>query len=313
MLDTIRVKFPVAPTDFQLGAWTRKTSTTNLAERVSYIYNPKIGATIPRFTYFPEAYNGFPMLTLEVSLPKFIFGKNYQMVNNIEEAIQLANSELAKIPDIPKLDLAEGVLIRLDMCYNHQVGDAVDDYIRAIGNLEYPHRRTKFHLGEGSEFRAKHKTTKFYNKEHESGYIEAHGILRQEITMIKGKDIQKFLGVKNPTLLNVTREQVKQELESDLEKLGLLNNSIANRNTAFETLSDTYGEHAGVYYFGYLVSKTQKSRKRIAKESKMHPRSIDRKLKKIVDVGIPLTLTDREEPLPPLEIRFDDLTTKLET
>ena len=71
------------------------------------------------------------------------------------------------IPHCPKLDLGEGILIRLDMCYNHQVGDAVEDYIKAIGNLDYPHRRTKHHRYEGVEFRAKHKTTKFYNKERE--------------------------------------------------------------------------------------------------------------------------------------------------
>ena len=132
------------------------------------------------------------------------------------------------------LDLAEGILIRLDMCYNHQVGDAVDDYIKALGNLDYPHRRTKHHRYEGVEFRAKHKTTKFYNKEHESGFTEAHGILRQEITLLNGKDIQKFLHKPKPTLLDVISEQVAEELRSDLEKLGLLNNSIANRDTALK-------------------------------------------------------------------------------
>ena len=69
----------------------------------------------------------------------------------------------------------------------------VNDYIEAMGNLEYPHRRTKHHRFEGVEYRAKHKTTKFYNKEHESGFVEAKGILRQETTLMKGKDIQKFL------------------------------------------------------------------------------------------------------------------------
>jgi hypothetical protein len=202
------------------------------------------------------------------------------------------------------LDLAEGILIRLDMCYNHQVGDAVDDYINALGKLEYPHRRTKYHLHEGVEYRAKHKTTKFYNKEHESGFTEAHGILRQEITILKGKDIQRFLHKPKPTLLDVDYEQVTEELKSDLEKLGLLNNSIANRNTALNTLCDAHGDNAGIYYFGLLMSKMDKSRKQIKQSMKTHPRSLDRKLKKIVDAGIPLTLTDREEPLPPLNIKL---------
>jgi hypothetical protein len=209
------------------------------------------------------------------------------------------------VEHVPVLDLSQGILIRLDMCYNHQVGDTVDDYIKALGNLDYPHRRTKHHRNEGVEYRAKHKTTKFYNKENESGFIEAHGILRQEITLINGKDIQLFLHNPKPTLLNVTPEQIADELKNELAKLGLLNNSIANQDTALKRLCAQYGEFAGFYYHSLLINKIQKSKKRIAKESKMHPRSLDRKLRKIItESGIPLTLTDREEPLPPLEINL---------
>jgi len=302
MIDTIRVKFPIAPTAEQLKGWTQRTTTTTIGINTVYMYNPVVSETTLRFTFRPVDYTGNPMLSVEFSLPKLIFGNNYQMLGSIEEAIKIANQRLAEVPHIPHLDLAEGTLIRLDLCYNHQVGNLVDDYIKAIGNLEYPHRRTKYHRGEGAEFRAKHKTTKFYDKEHESGVMEAHGILRQEITLINPKDIQKFIGKSKPTLLDISREQVAEELRNDLEKLGLLNNSIANQDTALETLCKEHGEHAGFFYWALLKNKTTKSRKRIAKEAKMHPRSIDRKLKKIVDAGIPLTLTDREEPLPPLQI-----------
>lgn len=304
MLDTIRVKFPIAPTEEQLEKWTLKTTRMGTGERKVYIYNPAVGETTLRFTYFPVDYSGHPMLTLECSLPKLIFDNNYQMLGSIDQAIKVANTNLTDIPNIPKLDIAEGILIRLDLCYNHQVGNAVDDYIKALGNLDYPHRRTKYHRYEGVEFRAKHKTTKFYNKEHESGYMEARGILRQETTMLDGKDIQQFLHKPKPTLLDISRELVTEELQNDLEKLRLLNNSIANRDTAFEALCKAHGEYAGFYYWALLLNKTNKSRKRIKKEAKTHPRSIDRKLKKIVDAGIPLTLTDREEPLPPLSIEL---------
>ena len=226
------------------------------------------------------------------------------MIDSIEETIKLCNVRLDGIPHIPKLDLAEGTLIRLDMCYNHQVGDAVNDYIRAIGNLEYPHRRTKYHRNEGAEFRAKHKTTKFYNKEYESGFAEAHGIMRQEITLINGKDIQKLFGVRQPTLMDMTKEKIVEFLRDDLEKLGLLGNSIATRNTALKSLSEEYGTDAGIYYFGLLNLKMDKSKKQIGEDAGTHPRSLDRKLKKIIDTGIPLTLTDREEPLPPLSINL---------
>jgi hypothetical protein len=304
MLDTIRVKFPVFPSDEQLKRWITRITRTQEGEQKTFIYNPVVDETVLRFTYRPVDYTGKPMLSLECSLPKLIFDNNYQMLGSIDGAITIANMALESIPHIPKLDLSEGILIRLDLCYNHQVGEAVDDYINALGKLEYPHRRTKHHIHEGVEYRAKRKTTKFYNKEHESGFIEAHGILRQETTMLSPKDIQKFLHKPKPTLLDISREQVRDELRNDLEKLGLLGNSIANRDTALNTLCEAQGDDAGIYYFGLLMSKMNKSRKQIKQSMKTHPRSLDRKLKKIVDAGIPLTLTDREEPLSPLDINL---------
>jgi hypothetical protein len=224
------------------------------------------------------------------------------MIENLDEAIGFIDLMLDRVPHIPSVDVAQGILIRLDICYNHQVGDAVEDYIKALGCLDYPHRRTKHHRYEGVEFRAKHKTTKFYNKERESGFIEAHGILRQEITLINAKDIQKTFVKSKPTLMDITKEKVIAFLKDDLEKIGLLGNSIATRNTALKMLCETHGQDAGVYYFGLLMAKLEKSRKQIKGETGTHPRSLDRKLRKIVDTGIPLTLTDREEPLPPLVI-----------
>jgi hypothetical protein len=302
MIDTVRVKFPIDPTEEQLKGWIHKTTTSPTGTSDVYIYNPVVNDAMLKFTFRPFDYKGKPILTVEMSLPKVSFGHNYQMIPSIEETIKLCNVRLDGIPHIPKLDLAEGILIRLDMCYNHQVGDAVEDYIRAIGNLEYPHRRTKYHRNEGAEFRAKHKTTKFYNKEHESGYAEAHGILRQEITLMEGKDIQKMFGASKSTLMDISKEKVIAYLNDDLEKIGLLGNSIATRNTALKTLCEEHGDNAGFYYFGLLISKMDKSKKQIKNDAGTHPRSLDRKLRKIIDTGIPLTLTDREEPLPPLVI-----------
>lgn len=304
MLDTIRVKFPIDPTAEQLKGWIRKTTSSPTGTSDVYIYNPVINDAMVKFTFRPLDYKGKPILTVELSLPKLSFGHNYKMLESISDAITAVNSHLETVPHIPRLDLAEGILIRLDMCYNHQVGDTVDDYIRAIGNLEYPHRRTKYHRNEGTEFRAKHKTLKFYNKENKSGYAEAHGILRQEITLLNAKDIQKILGIKKPTLLDISKEFIVENLKDDLSKIGLLGNSIATHSTALKLLCEEYGTDAGMYFFSLLKITMDKSKKQIAKDTGMHPRSLDRKLKKIIDAGMPLTLTDREEPLPPLVINL---------
>ena len=168
MIDTIRVKYHIIPKASQLEAWTIRSVETSTGKRYSLTYNPKSETQVlPRYTFYPLGYDETPILILEVSLPKMVLGNNYQEITNVESAIIQANTILENIPYTPELNLADGVLIRLDLCHNHQVGDAVDDFITAIGNLEFPHRRTKQHRGEGVEFRAKHKTTKFYNKERE--------------------------------------------------------------------------------------------------------------------------------------------------
>jgi hypothetical protein len=304
MLDTIRVKYPIAPTDEQLLHWSKTTTETPTGIRQKYYYNYELDGTMLKYTYLPADYTGKPLLSLELSLPKLLFGNNYQMVLGVKSTIEMGNYLLRDIPHVPNLDLAEGILIRLDICYNYQVGDMVDDYIKALGYLDYPHRRTKYHRQEGVEFRAKHKTLKFYNKERESRRQEAAGILRQEITLMNPKDIQKLLGTKTPRLTDITKEIVIEQLENDLAKLRLLGNSIHTRDTALNALCEAHGDMAGLYYYGLLVSKLDNSKKEIASNIQKHPRSIDRKLRKIVDTSIPLTLTEKDEPLPPLEIKF---------
>ena len=117
MIDTIRVKFPIRPTEEQLKQWwTMRTTKTQTGEKNYYIYNPVIRDTTLRFTYIPVAYDGSEMLTLEMSLPKLILGNNYQMLKSIDETIRMANIILPNVPHVPILDLSEGILIRLDMC-----------------------------------------------------------------------------------------------------------------------------------------------------------------------------------------------------
>jgi hypothetical protein len=134
--------------------------------------------------------------------------------------------------------------------------------------------------------------------------IEASGILRQETTLLGSKEVQKFLVQKKPTLLHITRELIENYLNDDLAKLGLLDNSIATHDTALIKLCADYGEYAGPYLYGLLVAKTRKSKISLVNEIHFHPRSLDRKVQKIVGSGIPLTLTDIEEPLPSLHVHL---------
>jgi hypothetical protein len=307
MIDTIRLGFPVAPTEEQLKKWDRHIRTRPTGQTIfKYTLNLKLtlDAVSVRCTHYPLDYSGKPLTTVEFSLPKLVFGNNFTMLSSLEPAIERANALLATIDALPDLDISKGILLRLDLCHNHQVGPLVPDYINAIGHLEYPHRRTKHHKDEGVEFRAKHTTTKFYNKERECGDPRAHGILRQETSYLNPKRIAKLLGRRKPTLLDVTPDVVAQLLRNDLAKLHLDGNIIADRHTALERLCAEHGPLAGYCYWGLLQHKNDASRRQIRSRIGLHPRSLDRTLKRITDAGLVLTLTDTNEPLPPLEINL---------
>jgi len=305
---TIRVKYPIAPDRSQLPLWDKQVKYTadgKIHERYTCNRKLTIAAISVRCTYFPVDYQGNPLTSIELSLPMAVFGNNYCMIDDLEAAIAQANALLALDSRLPQVDLGEGTLIRLDPCYNHQVGPLlVPDYINAIGQLEYPHRRTKLHRNEGAEFRAKHVTTKFYDKERETRNKQAAGILRQETSLLEPKTIANLLGLKNPTLRDVTPERIAMILNLDLAYLKMFGRPIADRDTALAALTEKHGPLAGLYYFGFLEAKLIKSKRQLATQAKLHPRTLDRRIKAIVDAGIAPTLTETTEPLPPLEIRL---------
>jgi hypothetical protein len=307
MIDTVRLKFALAPTPNQLRSWDKHVRTKATGQTsYRYILNLELtaDAVSVRCTHFPLDYSGEPLTTIELSLPKACYGNNFAMLETLDEAIARVNALLSEVEALPPLDIAEGVLLRIDPCYNHQVGPLVPDYINAIGRLEYPHRRTKHHKDEGAEFRSKHITTKFYDKARECGDHNAAGILRQECSYLSAKRIAKLVGKKKPTLLDVTPEFVLHLLRIDLANLKLDGAIIADRDTALKRLSDEHGPLAGPYYWGLLMAKQDTSRRQLCARTSLHPRSLDRRLRRITEAGIALAVTDTSEPLPPLEINL---------
>jgi hypothetical protein len=307
MIDTVRVKFPVTPTVEQLRSWEKQTRTKATGETTyRYTLNLKLtdDAISVRCTHYPFDYHGNPITTVELSLPKATFGNNFTMLSSLDQAIGRVNGLLSGVDPLPPLDLAQGVLLRLDPCYNHLVGPLVSDYINAIGHLEYPHRRTKHHKDEGAEFRAKHSTTKFYDKMRECCDPAATGILRQETSYLDPKRIAELMGKQRPTLQDVTKDWIVKLLKGDLEKLHLDGTIIADRDTALALLSQQYGSDAGIYYWGLLKAKTDTSRAQLRFRTGLHPRCLDRRLKDITEAGIAPTLTETNAPLPPLEINM---------
>jgi hypothetical protein len=214
------------------------------------------------------------------------------------------------VPGIPDLDLWEGVLYRLDVCYNFQVGDLVLWYIKALQYLEYDYRRTRPYNSQGVQFENSQGVLKIYDKERERrdkhdliGALLAHGYLRLEYEMWR-KTIQRLTGEKRPTLRNITVSLLLDVLENELRNLELLGRSIGTVNTTFKVLLEKYGKWEALALISLLTLKMEyPSLELLAGDAGLHPNSINRHIqKKFIENGLPPTLTEYSEPLPPLII-----------
>lgn len=307
MIDTVALAYDLKVDTELLAFWDRmETKKANGNRFMHYQLNSNLenGATVIS-TYLPYSIEGHPQLRVEFSIPKMIFGKNYMMVNDIGEAIPSINFSFTEIEGLPSIDARQGIVRRADACYNHLVGDAVPYFIKALASLEFHYRKTMPYSSHGVQFMNKLASTKFYDKEKESRDPSAYGILRQETTL-RREAVKKLTGKKKPTIADLTPELLARALEKDLGELGLLGHSIGTKDTTLGVLCKTYGEQAGIYYFGLLYARTSHTKEMVAVATNSHPRSMDRRLQKIAEAGIPLTLAETVEPLPPLVIDLNN-------
>lgn len=279
---------------------------------LKYILNRKCAnGSVVKCTFFPYSFTGYPLLQIEFSIPKLIFGNNINMIKDVRDLIPEINECLTHINGLPSLKVEDGQISRIDLCYNHQVGDTVPFFIKSLGALEFPYRKTIIYENTEVAFKNDSGMSKFYDKYQESNDQKAFGILRQETTIRKKSTLQKLTGKKNPTLMDFTPEIIKTALDSDLKDLDIYDRSIGNMDTTLNKLVELEGEYAGIYYYGLLfaryylpmngISCLESEQKRIN-----HSRSMNRRLQRIVDHGMPPTITESKEPLPVLTIDLDD-------
>jgi hypothetical protein len=210
---------------------------------------------------------------------------------------------IAKIPGIPEVDLRDGELCRIDLVHNHCGDNKVQDYIKAMFNLDYPNRDPEPYRFQGIQFKSGLITTKFYDKYRESRAPEAIGILRQEITIRKPYYIGRLMGIKHPTLRDVTSEWVAGMLQTDLQRLHLDQQTICPLEVAQEKLIKFYGPTVGDRLAGYLKTRQSVSLDHMIAMG-YNKRMIYRSNKQIADAGVALTSTDRNVELPPLKIEY---------
>jgi len=307
MLDTVRVGFNINLANIQNEKWKyRLDIDTKGREKEVYTkyLSVSYGAWI-KVTYNPPNYiYHLPMLQYELSLPKISWGNNVKLIQNEaqkEEAISIANRIVCSKGPVPDIDLGTGKITRIDIAHDHQVGDDVNSYIRALHNLEYPRRDTLPYRNQGVQYKSGRITTKFYDKERQSHDPMAHGILRQETTIRSSCYIRDQLGMEPPVLKNMRVDMSHKILIADLERLGLYNNPIGGRDFVQDTLVNKYGFTKGTNLLGYWLTRQTKTREQLILEG-VYIRTIQQKEKDIRDAGIPLTTTESEIPLAALVI-----------
>ena len=311
MIDTIGIEFESVYIPKNVySAWTDenhhriKKYTVSRYGFTKYLQN---GSSI-RYTYYPNL--KYDLLKVEFSLPNLIYGNNVQQISNINEAINTVNTFLPNINGIPTLDLWAGTLYRLDVCYNFQVNDLVPWYIKALTSLEYPYRRTRPYTSQGVQYQNDQVVLRVYDKARErkdledaSGALAANGYLRIEVEL-KKKYLKKLTKCSKPNLDSISLDWACEVIENEMKKLNLLGNSIGTFDSTLKILREKYGSWEALALVGLTHAKRQYlTTELLAQDVGLHPNSIGRHIqKKLADNGIPPTLTENSEPLPPLTI-----------
>ena len=311
MLDTVRLLVGAEPTEEQLQEyWTRmETARPGGQTQVRHHYNPDEEiATLPRLTFRPESYAGSPQISIEVSLPKLIFGNNYELLTDLAPAIEVLGAVLDADPAVPRMpEMAATALSRLDICCHYDVGDDLPHYIDTLARLEYPRRTTIRFNAETVEFRANSVKSKFYDKHAETEGACPPGILRHEITYHRARSIKTAFDTKRSVkLADVTIDSATELLTTDLKRLGIHEKPFATHALAIDRLCDEYGTTTGPRLYGVLCVYQHLGRGATAERIGVKRNAVSRLLAQVRKAGIATALTHGSSELPPLQVSFSE-------
>jgi hypothetical protein len=302
-IDTIIVGFPEYLTDDFVSGWPRQSKQYGLETYTTMI---KTSDDKPiTVTYHPKNMAGkrSPILLFQLSLPRMVSKCNHDMSYDLFQAIDEANSIIPYFLPFRELKIENGRLVRLDLCYQHDVGDLVPDYINILSRSDYSRRQTEPYKDCGVQYPSTEETAKFYDKFRQCHHFEAQGYLRQEIT-IRGSDhIRELLGNKSPILSNIDKSFAQRILERDLVRLRLDGKLICNRGREVEILTNRYGSTKASSLIGYMHYRESYSREQLISRNIFTPQAIAYRERQIADAGIAIQTCEKVE-LPPLSINL---------
>lgn len=138
-------------------------------------------------------YDKYCSLEIELSIPKYLYGDNVQMVDeaDIDCFFTQLHQQLYDLFGIQLQSKKEWKCLRIDVSWNFQVGKKIHDYMRQLSMMRLPRKSTvAYNQVETVIFSNKSNRIMFYDKEcecrkrkcSEDIIMRAAGILRLEIS-----------------------------------------------------------------------------------------------------------------------------------
>ncbi len=240
----------------------RKGDTT------TYSRNPPKDSNLPRLTWTHQERTGGSWLSSEVSLPKFHFGNNVQMLNpeQLETSLSDVQDYVETTTELP-FDVPSAKLGRVDFGYNIRLKDEyeVKAYLRSFNRL-FLARYKRVSIDDSTvTMKSPSREVCIYSKFQETykqkdladEVLErASGILRFEPrfkTVPACSRLAKSLGLENNVQSLLTPATAKFQIEAEIKRLGI-GKTIKTEKNMIEQLTEKFGNRA-LDYYGFLKAR----------------------------------------------------------
>ncbi len=265
MIDTVQIRHAYRnKSDPPFGFFqTRKNGDT-----ISYARNPPKGSHLPRLTWTHQERTGGSWLSSEVSLPKFYFGNNVEMLNPEQLKTSLSDMQefVETATELP-FDVPSAKLGRVDFGYNIRLKDEheVKAYLRSFNRLFLANYKrvsiddsTVTMKSPSREICIYSKFDETYKQKDLSGDIlqQATGILRFEPrfkNVAACTRLATSLSLENNVQSLLTPATAKKQIQAEIQRLGI-GRTITNDKNMLDLLRENFGIKASDYY-GFLKAR----------------------------------------------------------
>jgi hypothetical protein len=242
---------------------TRKNGDT-----ITYARNPVKGSHLPRLTWTHQERTGGSWLSSEVSLPKFHFGNNVEMLNpeQLETSLSDVQDYVETITEL-SFDVPSAKVGRVDFGYNVQLKDEyeVTAYLRSFNRL-FLAKYKRVSIDDSTvTMKSPSRETCIYSKFQETCkqkdisdelLQQASGILRFEPrfkNVAACGRLAKSLGLENNVQSLLTPATAKFQIEAEIKRLGI-GKTIKTEKNMIDLLIENFGVKASDYY-GFLKAR----------------------------------------------------------